>query len=128
MLDAVSVDLLTHGYDVRLVRLGALPDEPQRRNLDLRAPTILIDSSDRPPAKGRLIARLGPLTDQPPPWNQPIVGAVSRSDVALTVDQPSFSELTSTNACAAMVAEAARAPDTATTRRWNGCCRTAAGC
>lgn len=117
VLDAVSVDLLTHGYDVRLVRLGALPDEPQRRNLDLRAPTILIDSSDRPPAKGRLIARLGPLTDQPPPWNQPIVGAVSRSDVALTVDQPSFSELTLTNACAAMVAEAARAPDTAATRR-----------
>lgn len=81
-LDAVSVDLLRHGYDIRVVRLGTIPKEPQRRAIDIAAPTIVIDSTDRPRSDGRLLVRLPP-TSTDPTWAGDLLAAVSGPEVSL---------------------------------------------
>ncbi|MGI8757332.1 MAG: hypothetical protein ACR2MB_16050 [Acidimicrobiales bacterium] len=84
-LDAVSVDLLQHGYDIRVVRLGAIPKEPQRRATDIDAPTIVVDSSGALPPGARPIARL-PRTADDLSWAGELDAAVRDPAVHLRVD------------------------------------------
>ncbi len=83
-LDAVALDLLRRGDDVRLVRLGELPDEPRRRDLDVDAPTIVIDSLDQQPDGGDLLARFGPVPEQRR-WGSDVLAAVASPSVELVV-------------------------------------------
>ena len=81
-LDAVSVELIRHGYDVRVVRLGSTPDEPIYRNTRVDAPTIQLDSTDVPRATGTLLIRRGPLPEDPS-WAGHLLAAVSAPNVRL---------------------------------------------
>jgi hypothetical protein len=84
-LDAVSVELLRHGYDIREVRLGGIPDEPVRRDTNVRAPTIMLDSTDAPRTDGKELIRRRPLS-QDPTWAKDLLAAVSAPDVDVAAD------------------------------------------
>lgn len=112
-LDAVSVELLRHGYDIRVVRLGATPDEPIRRKTDIDAPTIHLDSTDETDPNGRLLVSEGPLPADPT-WAGPLLRAVSRPTTHLAVRGRAP---TGSGACAADVVRLARGPDSPTRRR-----------
>jgi hypothetical protein len=91
-LDAVSVELLRHGYDVRIVRLGPIPDEPVRRDTDVDAPTIMLDSSGAPRTDGRLIVRR-PALPGDPTWARELLDAVSDPAVRVAVRGPGAWEM-----------------------------------
>jgi hypothetical protein len=110
-LDAVSVDLLRHGYDIRLVRLGKLPSEPQRRDTDVDVPTIVLDESGEIPTGATRIVRLGPSGDDLS-WSGKLDRALRSPRVHLRVDEPVV-RAGGPDAClsvAAALAEAAPTP------------------
>ncbi len=90
-LDAVSVDLLRHGYDIRVVRLGTIPKEPQRRNLDVDAPTIVLASDGKRPPNGQQLVDLPPLPSDPT-WAGNLLAAVSRPDVRIVAAPPPLNQ------------------------------------
>ena len=112
-LDAVSVELLRHGYDIRVVRLGTTPDEGIRRDTKITAPTIVVDSTDVARTDGRLLVRRGPLPSDPT-WAGPLLAAVSQPDVHLEV---MASGDRTRSRCVDDVVRVARGPDTASRRR-----------
>ncbi|MGI8709647.1 MAG: hypothetical protein ACR2LA_01415, partial [Acidimicrobiales bacterium] len=113
-LDAVSVDLLRHGYDIRVVRLGTIPAEPQRRDTDVDAPTIIVDSKGQPPPDARLLVRLGPSSTDPT-WAGELLAAVSEPEVSLRINDGAGGA--GTPACVQDVVRTARGGTAATRRR-----------